>query len=354
MTPSLKCNFTRMASASPSTTVATTQATVHTDADGGCGNNEQAMSGVEGSEDDENYEDVSEESSEGGQAQEGQMMKAVSQSLNLLNGYKGTPPPLAHSPAFPSIFESITTTLDGFPFSGTGWKVYRKSPDLFSMSGDSHSSENLNSTTDMFDDDNNAALLATAIDFEINDEILAAKNVMETEFELEHNSSETSAKVPANEIENVSSPPILVLSATPENVVTISSNTPTVSASKDQSDDELSLASFQNQMQYFQYHQFSDPPLNASLQEFSLRSTTSHDSAYNTQLAGQAEQLVSQPYQAIHHCDHTLTLERRVCCYCDVTLHDTDDALESPCYGSVLMASGSCVFAETFPYPSLA
>ena len=302
---------------------------------------EQDMSGVEESEDDANYQDMSEDSSEGGATQEGCMTKSVSRDS---------------SPPILPLFESITASLSGCELGGLGLKAYRNSPDIFAMSDDSYTStsENLNSTFNVFDDGDNAELIATAIDYETNDENQAAKDVLETEFEFEDFNFKANTIDQADKVENIISQPILVLSPTPENIATNASDSRRQSNDDDDDDcqSEVSLSSYQNQMHYFSFRQLSDP-LNASLQEFSLHSNATQDSAYSTQVAGQTEQSVAQPHHAIHHCSHTLTLERRVCCFCDLTLFDTDDALESPCLGSIFQASGSCAFAETYPFPSL-
>ena len=301
---------------------------------------EQDMSGVEESEDDADYQDMSEDSSEGGATQDG-MTKSVSRC---------TSPPIL------PLFESITLSLSGCELGELGLKACRNSPDIFAMSDDSctSTSENLNSMFDAFDDNDNAELIATAIDYETNDEYQAAKDVLETEFEFEDFSFKANTKDQADKVENIISQPILVLSPTPENIATSTSGSRRQSNDDDDDDcqSDVSLSSYQNQMHYFSFRQHSDP-LNASLQEFSLRSNATQDSAYSTQIAGRTEQSVAQPHHAIHHCCHTLTLERRICCFCDLTLHDTDDALESPCYGSIYQASGSCAFAETYPFPSL-
>ena len=346
MTPSLKCKFRRdKNSATPAPpTSDEPQPVIPANTDSG----EQHMSGVEESEDDANYQDMSEDSSEGGASQEGCMTKSVSQSLLAQSG--GSSPPIL------PLFESINVSLFGRELGGLGWKVCRNSPDIFAMSDDSHTStsENLNSTFDVFDDGNNAELIATAIDYETNDENLAAKDVLETEFEFEDFNFKANTIDQADKAENIISQPILVLSPTPENIATNASDSRRQSNDDDDDDcqSEVSSSSYQNQMHYFSFRQLSDP-LNASLQEFSLHTNATQDSAYNTQVAGQTEQPVAQPHHAIHHCSHTLTLERRICCFCDLTLHDTDDALESPCFGSIFEASGSCAFAETYPFPSL-
>ena len=221
---------------------------------------EQDMSGVEESEDDANYQDMSEDSSEGGATQEGCMTKSVSRDS---------------SPPILPLFESITVSLSGCELGGLGLKACRNSPDIFAMSDDSYTStsENLNSTFNVFDDGNNAELIATAIDYEINDENQAAKDVLETEFEFEFEDFSFKANTidQADKVENIISQPILVLSPTPENIATSTSDSRRQSNDDDDDDcqSEVSLSSYQNQMHYFSFRQLSDP-LNASLQELSL------------------------------------------------------------------------------------